>query len=428
MKNSDVLANFKTLCEIPHCSFETQQLREFLVDFARSKGADVRTDGIGNVHAIKGSPSVCLQAHYDMVCVGAAPHLELVEKDGILSAKNSTLGADNGMGVAIAMQMLGEFDDIECLFTNDEEVGMIGAGGFAGGIRSKYLLNLDSEDDNEVIIGCAGGINIYANISANRVKCASKPLYEVELKGLAGGHSGVEIHKDIPNAIKVLAKFLRKNGCELVKFEGGERSNSIPSSARAHVLCQNELKSDNELISVKRLGEGSEAMQNGDKILAFINSFAQGVRAYNKELALVQNSINLSMINEQNGDVVFEFFPRAMSEDGLASLEFETCEMAHALGFTTRVCERSKAWKPNIDEFAKLAHSELVKFRPNAHITAIHAGLECGVLIDKMPYLKACSIGPNIHSPHSTHESCELVSVDLITDVVRNIITKAQDL
>ena len=149
MSKSEVLAKFETLAAIPHCSYETDKMRDFLASYAKDKGCEVVVDSFGNVHAFKGKPKICLQSHYDMVCMGDAPKIEIVYgDDGYMRAKNSSLGADNGIGVAIMMQMISEFDDIECLFTNNEEVGMVGAAGFSGDLKADKLLNLDSEEDD----------------------------------------------------------------------------------------------------------------------------------------------------------------------------------------------------------------------------------------------------------------------------------------
>ena len=123
----EVIENFKKLTQIPHCSFDTVKMRDFLNTFSQERGFKTQIDKAGNIHCVKGSPKVCLQSHYDMVCMGNAPKIELFEENGFLRAKNSSLGADNGIGVAIMMQMMKEFDDLECLFTNDEEVGLLGA-------------------------------------------------------------------------------------------------------------------------------------------------------------------------------------------------------------------------------------------------------------------------------------------------------------
>lgn len=425
MQKSEVMSDFKKLCEIPHCSFETDKMREFLVEFAKSQGFSVNVDEIGNIHVLKGEPKICLQSHYDMVCVGAAPKLDLIEKDGILRAKNSTLGADNGIGVAMMMGAMREFANLECLFTNDEEVGLIGANGFKGKIVSQNLLNLDSEEDDRVTLGCAGGINISAKISTDFIK-KSGSVYKVLVCGLPGGHSGTQIHENIPSAIKIIGKFLAQNNCEIISFDGGERSNSIPANAVAIVISEDKLMS-NEIIMVEDLGFGeANVLKNSDKILTLINSFAQGVRSYNTKLAMVNESINLSTIKQSENEIEFDFFGRAMSNEGVKNLGFETKSLADALGFKTKVTDRSANWEPVISDFSNIVLDELKKLNPKAKFSAVHAGLECGVLVAKQPNLQACSIGPNIHSPHSINEYCEIASVDLITKVVENIVSRLQ--
>ena len=420
-----VVDDFKKLCEIPHCSFETEQMREFLADFARSCGFSVSIDDAFNVHAVKGDPKICLQSHYDMVCVGEAPHLRLIEENGVLRAKNSTLGADNGIGVAIMMGAMREFENLECLFTNDEEVGLIGANGFKDKILSPNLLNLDSEEDDRVILGCAGGINVSAKIGVQSFK-KSGFVYEARVSGLPGGHSGTQIHQNIPNALKILGKFLALNGCEIVSIDGGERSNSIPANAVAVVVSRKSLESS-ESVKVKKIElNEAEVLENSDKISALINSFAQGVRSYDAELGAVKESINLSTVRQTDECIEFDFFGRAMSEEGVENLGFETITLARSLCFETSVTERSTDWKPVISAFSELVLEELKKLKPQAKFAAVHAGLECGVLVAKQPSLQACSIGPNIYSPHSVNERCELDSVELISTVVKNIVAKLQ--
>ena len=425
MQKSEVLEIFEKICEIPHCSYETDQMREFLVNFAKDKGFNVDVDELGNVHCKKGNPKICLQSHYDMVCMGDAPNVKPYYENGIMRAHNSSLGADNGIGVAMMMSAMKEFDNLECLFTNNEEVGLIGANGFKGKIVAPNLLNLDSEEDDRVTLGCAGGINVSAKISDEKVKKSGK-IYEVSVIGLRGGHSGNEIHKNIPSAIKIIGRFLAQNGCELISLDFGERSNSIPANAVCKAVCLNEL-TENELVKVKKIGEGeADALVNSGKILAFINSFAQGVRSYNVELNMVNNSINLSTVKQKDGVVEFDFFGRAMSKEGLCELGFETKTLGDALGFDTTVRDRSANWNPSISDFSHVVLDELKKLKPEAKFSAVHAGLECGILVAKQPELEACSIGPNIHSPHSTSEHCEVASVEMMEKVVRNIVARMQ--
>ncbi|WP_235604466.1 M28 family peptidase [Campylobacter fetus] len=241
---------FSEICSIAHCSFETDELKEYLMQFSKDSGFRVSSDEFGNIYAIKGKPNICLQAHYDMVCVGNAPNIEVIKENGFLKAKNSTLGADNGIGVAIIMEMMREFESLEVLFTNNEEVGLLGANGFNTKLVSGRILNLDSEHQDGVFIGCASGVSIFAS-SKIETKNETNNVYEVEISGLKGGHSGIEIVKDIPNAIKLLADFLAKNGAKIVSINGGERNNSIPVKAVATVICDDLNLKDNSLIKVK---------------------------------------------------------------------------------------------------------------------------------------------------------------------------------
>ncbi|AII14954.1 aminoacyl-histidine dipeptidase [Campylobacter iguaniorum] len=418
-----VFEYFEQICKIPHCSFETDELREYLVWFAKEHKFEVATDEFGNIHAIKGEPKICLQAHYDMVCVGLAPNLELVNDGEFLSAKGSSLGSDNGIGVAIIMEMMSKFDNLEVLITNNEEVGLLGANGFNGTLKSKNILNLDSEDENGVFIGCASGVSIFAsiNLSKNEQICQ---VYEVEVSGLQGGHSGIEIIKNIPNAIKILAKFLAQNSCELVSLSGGERNNSIPVNAKAVVAGVN--LSSNEMVKVKSLGEQKvKTLANSKQILAFINAFSQGVRSYDESVGVVLDSINLSIIKQDNDALEIEFFARSMSDEGREELKFQTLNLASLAGFGVRFEEETQAWKPVVSEFAKDILGEMKKINKDAKMVAVHAGLECGVLINRAKNsLQACSIGPNIYSPHSINEKCEIKSVEKISKVVENILKK----
>lgn len=420
-----ILDKFKEICAIPHCSFDALKLRDYLVDFAKSNGFSVEVDEFDNIYAIKGEPKICLQAHYDMVCVGDAPNIELIDDGKILRAKNSSLGADNGIGVAIMMEMITKFDNLELLFSANEEVGLIGANGFNKKIKSGRLLNLDSEHEDGVFIGCAAGELIEAKIPLKMVKYSQK-LFELSIGNLPGGHSGLEIIKDIPNSLKIMAEFIAKNGAKLVSIEGGERSNSIPVNAKAVVMCDKISWIDNR-VKVKELGIGNEILEFGDNILALINSFAQGVRSYDENLNIVRDSINLSTIKNENGFIKVEFFARSMSETGLERIKFETKTLANLAGFEVSFFERSGAWTPNVGEFANVVLGFMQEDNPKVKFQAVHAGLECGIFVAKQKELEAASIGPNIHSPHSINEYLEIKSLDKIAKVVDKIVAHYQN-
>ncbi len=421
------MKNFKKIASIPHCSFETDEMKDYLINFAKECGFTVKTDDVGNVLCQKGEPKVCLQSHYDMVCMGVAPKLELYEEDGWLRAKNSSLGADNGMGMAIMMSLMSECENLECLFTNNEEVGLLGANGLKLDIKSENLLNLDSEEEDEVIIGCAGGVDIFGTTSLQKAKLSeSLEVYEIKVSGLAGGHSGINIARNTPNAIKVLALTLAQNDCLLLSIKGGERNNSIPQNAYAKVLCAKKPISDNEHVSIKSLNEKSdEYLANSDKILHCINAFSQGVREYDEELKMPLLSINFSTIKEKNNELEFEFFARSMSDESLEQIKSETVSLLNGFGFKARFENQTPSWKPVKTDFALKVKSISEKYVGDVKLQGIHAGLECGVIIKLQPHIKGvCSIGPTICFPHSEREKCLLSSVEKIAKIVKEVVSE----
>lgn len=420
-----VMKHFEKIASIPHCSFETSQLALYLKSVAKEHNFEIQEDEVGNILCKKGNPTICLQSHYDMVCMGIAPKLELFEEDGWLKAKNSSLGADNGMGVAIMLSMMEVHKNLECLFTNDEEVGLIGAENLALKISSTKLLNLDSEDENEVIIGCAGGIDIFGTISAEQIPLNEDLQgFEIEVDNLDGGHSGIDIAKNVPSAIKLLANFLVENECKIVSFVGGERNNSIPKRAYAKVFSKHNLQSNHPNMSIKSFTcKEKTILKNSNNLLHAINSFSQGVRAYNEALNSVITSINLSTLKLKDNTIELEFYGRSMEQQGVLNLKSETTSLLKGFGFSVRYGRENEPWQPVENEFAneilKIAQKEI----GTVSLHAIHAGLECGVIMKKQPSIVGvCSIGPTIEFPHSIRERCNLASVKKITHVVDKII------
>lgn len=416
-----VMSYFRQICEIPHLSYETEKLRDFLVKFAKKHEFSVSVDKAGNIYTCKGEPKICLQAHYDMVGVGLAPKIELAQNDGFLSAKNSSLGADNGIGVAIIMAMMSEFSDFEAVLTNNEEVGLWGVREFSGEIKSKKMLNLDTENENEVIIGCAGSSEILG-LAVCEYEKKSGFCYEIYIDDFPGGHSGIQIDQNIPNAIKFLSKFIYEKGGKVAKFSGGERTNSIPAKASAVAVFDGELSEFPNFIKYKFFGLNEcEILTNSDKILGVICAFSQGVRSFNTELNLPNSSINLSIATMKEDKIELLFYARAMSEEALNEVNFQTKALLGGFDFECKFGEFSLPWKPKVDEFSEFILKNLQKFVPSARLAAVHAGLECGVFIAKDPQISAVSIGPNITSPHSINEKVELKSVEKIVNTVREI-------
>lgn len=419
----ETLNHFTNIAKMPHCSFHTEQLKEYLSEFAKRLGYEVNEDEAGNLLCQKGEPKVCLQGHYDMVCMGNAPEIELYKEDGWLKAKNSSLGADNGMGVAIMLSMMSAHENLECLFTNNEEVGLLGANNLNLDIKSPNLLNLDSEEVDEVIIGCAGGVDIFGKIDALEKKQCDGEYFEVKVSGLKGGHSGVDIGKNIPNAIKILGKVLAQNECEIVHISGGERNNSIPVNAKAVVKAKQKPVSKSKYVSIDECKSSDEVLKNSKNVLNLINSFSQGVRAHDEELNMPITSINLSTLKQNDKEVVFEFFARSMDENEQEDIKMQMDTLLKVCGFEVSFENETSPWKPIKSDFAVMVKSISEGIIKNVKIKAIHAGLECGVIVKKQPSITGvCSIGPTIKNPHSVDERCDCASVEKIIRVVDKVI------
>jgi dipeptidase D len=423
----DVLDIFKKICAIPHCSFKTEKLRDYIEDFCLKAGCFVEIDTVGNIIARKGYPEICLQAHYDMVCVGKAPKIDIYEEDGFLKAKNSSLGADNGMGVALMLQAAEKYDNIELLFTNDEEVGMIGAKNLQLKIKAKKILNLDTEEGGKVFIGCAGGVDIDAIKRYVQKTCKNCDIYKISVTGLPGGHSGVDIDKHIPNAIKELGFYLKKFYPGVISINAGEARNSIPKSAEVFIAVQKgSIPPDEKNIIIEKTDLECEGCFNDSKeIIDMICGFANGVRGYDKELQIPTESVNLSKIQTINDTIVLNIFPRADDDNLLERLKSEIASYFANLGFETRFSNQYSGWKPEINDFSKDVYNICKEEFENVSYAAIHAGLECGVLLEKFADKKMiASIGPTIYNPHSIHEKCEIGSVFKIEKIIDKLIKK----
>ncbi|MBA1420386.1 MAG: M20/M25/M40 family metallo-hydrolase [Epsilonproteobacteria bacterium] len=419
---SAIIKHFQTLTQIPHCSKEADKLLDFLVAFAKERNYTVEVDAVKNIYISKGSPTLCLQAHYDMVCMGKAPQIETYIEEGVMRAKDSSLGADNGMAIAMMMQCMDEGRELEFLLTSDEEIGLIGANEVAFHLKSKYMLNLDSEDEAEVYIGCAGGADITAFKQDSYVE-GKGMCYEVAVKGLVGGHSGVDIDKGIPSAIKVLGEYLVEQGVtQLASIYAGERRNSIPANAVVIVRSEKVLENEGD-VSVRVLNEEPKVLAEGEKITHLIDTFKHGVHAMNDELGIPDVSINLAIITaDEKGGVKIETSARAMGAEELNNLTKETVEMFASYGFEVKVEDKYPAWKPDVSEFTNLVSDEMKVVFGKTKMMAIHAGLECGVIAEKYPSMKFASIGPTIRYPHSTREEVDLESVERTYEVLLGII------
>ena len=422
----DTIEIFKEICKIPHCSHDTFALRDFIERFCLDSGCFVEIDTAGNILARKGEPSICLQSHYDMVCIGDVPPVEVFEEDGYLKAKNSSLGADNGIGVAMMLSFAKKAANIELLFTNDEEVGLIGANNLSLKVKSKKILNLDTEEFGKVYIGCAGGVDLKATGSFNRIDLRDEDIYTITLGGLPGGHSGVDIDKNIPNAIKKMALFLKKFYPKIISINGGEALNSIPKSIEIVVaVSKGATLPKDSLIKVEKeeLSAKNGYFEESEKLIDMLVAFSDGVRGYESRFSIPSKSVNLSKIQTINDTIAIDIFPRANSNEELEELKDELESFFRLCGFNVEFSHQYPGWKPVVNEFSKEVLEVYKEFDKNVSFVAIHAGLECGVLLERLGDEKLiASIGPNIYNPHSVNEKCEIESVEKIEKIVQKLV------
>lgn len=409
--------------DIPRCSKNASKMKLFIEEYGKKEGYTVSSDKFGNILCSKKTAKVCLQSHYDMVCVGEYQNINLKVKDGWLSAENSSLGADNGIGVAMMLSMMESFENVEFLFTADEEVGLIGAKNIELSIESDKVINLDSEEEGAIYVACAGGVDFRAFREFDIIETGGN-FYEVLLTGLPGGHSGVDIDKKIPNAVIELAKAIRGIGAKVGYFEGGEKKNSIPVSAKAVVMCESEPKLDG--FSVK-IAEPMEIIKDSELFLdAAINS-GHGPDGFDYELGVVEKSLNTAKVSLKNGKCDMLLSGRAMKKTKLDDVESSVISFFSRRHFCIETLDRYEAWEWEEGEFAVFAKGVFKRYFYNSNFKAIHAGLECAVLKQKFPNASFVSVGPNIEFPHSVNERVEIESVqktyEAVFELVRTLIS-----
>ena len=420
------MEHFMEITSIPRCSYHAEKMQEYIKTFALGLDYEVFEDEYGNVLCRKGEPKICLQAHYDMVCIGDTSSIELVREHNILKAKNSTLGADNGMGMALMFKAMEENDALECLFTADEEVGLIGASHFKMPLVSTRLLNLDSEEEGEICIGCAGGVDVVSLLNLTYEPLSEHEIiYEISATDFPGGHSGVDIDKNIPSAIKVLARELAQQNVKLISITGGERRNSIPKSATAFVASSEPFTLHDERLDVKlsHTLKTRKSIHHSELIIKALDAFAQGVREWDRALNIPSTSINLGVVSIEDDILRLDCSLRAMDDQSLDILAGQSVSFFEMAGFAVRQEGFHEAWKPEIGPFTARVKIAMEKVYETVPYRAIHAGLECGVLIaSQTKAIEAVSIGPTIHYPHSLREECDLDSVEKISRILKEII------
>lgn len=420
---NSLIERFIEVARIPKCSFKAQKMFEYLVTYAKNEGFDVESDKAGNIRAYKEPSKLCLQAHYDIVCIGDAENIEVVEKDGYLMAKNSSLGADNCVAVVYMLEFMKKYKNIEYLFTANEEVGLLGAKEIELKLASKYLLNMDSEKEGDISIGCAGGYEIVAffELFFEEIK-ESGYFYEIGSRGFKGGHSGIDIDKGIKNAIKELAFLLKKLDVRVCSISGGERLNSIPVESRAVVYSKNRLNLDSEFFDLKEIQKVDRCIKNDKELLTLLCAIHSGVLDFDRVYDVVSSSINLSKIEQSKDMIKLELMGRANSNELLEKNITQMVSFFEIAGCKNiSINEKYPAWIPQESEFARIVKSVFDKYFKSQYVV-YHAGFECGVLISKFPWMEAVSIGPNIYNPHSKSERVEIASFLKVFDAIEELI------
>lgn len=465
LKPKGVFHYFNEICKVPRPSKKEEKILAYLKEFAESHQLEYQQDKIGNLLIKKKATpgkenlkTVILQSHVDMVCeknrevehdFEKDPIIPLVEGDW-LKAKGTTLGADNGIGVATQLALLAsneiEHGPMECLFTVDEETALTGAFHLEKGFLSgDILLNLDSEDEGELFIGCAGGIDSIATYPYEEIEVPKNYFFfKVEVKGLKGGHSGADIHLGRGNANKILNRFLsqslEKHDLYVCEMDGGNLRNAIPREAYAICAIPNDdskhdiraelnifiAEMEDELgiiepdftMTLESVAQQAKAIdrETVSHLVKSLYAVYHGVYSMSQDIpGLVETSTNLASIKMKDQKIKVETSQRSsitssrddMARTVSAALELGGAEVTHRSAYP--------GWKPNphspILEIAKESYQRL--FGKEAEVKAIHAGLECGLFLDKYPQLDMISFGPTMRGVHSPDERLHIPSVEV---------------
>jgi len=468
-----VWKHFDEIRKIPRCSKHEEKIRKYLLDFAKAQELEAKTDDAGNIvikkpaaSGMENRPIVVLQSHMDMVCEKnndvkhdfSKDPIQLKLEQNILTADGTTLGADDGIGVAVSLALLEDdtlsLGGLEALFTVDEETGLTGA--FALGsdmLEGRLLLNLDSEDWGVVTVGCAGGGNSELKLPYKTEKLPKDvTCIVVNITGLRGGHSGVDIHEQRGNAVKLLArilyKIMNKYSLHLIDIKGGDKHNAIPRESYAIIaipekqekIIREYIKKEEEAIlaeikpidpkftvSIKKAEPAKEAFDASSQktLLDLLQALPHGVYAMSYELKdKVESSTNLAHVKLNKNNVEILYSSRSSIMSALYNIRDEIKATAELAGASVKEDEAYPGWKPNLESrLLKLAiklYKENIGKEPI--VETIHAGLECGIIGEKFDGMEMISIGPTIKYPHSPEEQVHIDTVDVFYEYVLDIL------
>ena len=468
---------FEDICQVPRPSKKEEKIIQFLLGFAGKNKLDAKRDEIGNVLIKKpasagreGAPTVILQSHVDMVCEKNSDKKFNFDTDAIIpvidgdwvKASGTTLGSDDGIGMAAQMAILTstniQHGPIECLFTVDEETGLSGAFALQKGfMNGKILLNLDSEDEGQIFIGCAGGIDTMAELKVKKEPVpGSSFALKIMVKGLMGGHSGDDIHKGRGNANKILARFLwqaiRDFGVRIADFNGGNLRNAIareayavvivPTVQKEHLVAELNIFSADVEFEYERtepnlvvdcsstiLPEMVLDISSQEKLINMLYACPHGVLEMSSRMeGMVETSTNLASVKfVENGKVLVTTSQRSELE----SRKHYAAEMVRSVfelaGAQVKNSDGYPGWTPNPESkvLQTVVQSYEKLFGNKPLVRSIHAGLECGLFLEKYPGLDMVSFGPTIKGAHSPDERINIETVNKfwlhLKDVLENI-------
>ncbi|KJG08723.1 aminoacyl-histidine dipeptidase [Photobacterium kishitanii] len=470
---------FDQICSIPHPSKYEEQLAQYIVSFAQAEGLDVRRDNTGNViikkpatAGMENRKGVVLQAHIDMVPQKNEETVHDFTQDPILpfidgewvTATGTTLGADNGMGMATCLAILAakdiEHGPLEVLLTIDEEAGMTGAFGLeAGWLEGDILLNTDSEQEGEVYMGCAGGVDAALTVDIQREAIpAEHQAIKLVVKGLKGGHSGCDIHTGRGNANKLMARFFINHaeelGLRINNFTGGSLRNALPREASviatlpaANIDQLNTLFAEYQQMVKAELGHvetditiftetcalPSDIMVMADqtRLMNILNVCPNGVIRMSDDIeGVVETSLNMGVITTEADKVTILCLIRSLIDSGRSYVEAMLQSLAALAGAKCEVSGAYPGWKPDADseimQVFRDTYQQMYGNKPN--IMVIHAGLECGLFKEPYPEMDMLSFGPTIKFPHSPDEKVKIDTVQMFWDqmlaILKNIPVK----
>ncbi len=472
LEPQSVFTYFEELCSMPHGSGNTKHISDYLVSFAKEQGLRYVQDSLNNVIIFgagtcgyESHEPVIIQGHMDMVCEKNADCPINMDTDGLdithdgkyIFAKGTTLGGDDGIAIAYGLALLADTSiphpPIELVCTVDEETGMDGAAGIdLSSLKGRTMLNIDSEEEGVFTVSCAGGAKATVSMPITR-RAVYGPCVKLTVEGLQGGHSGVDIHKSRANANKVMGELLGRVQklmpvC-ITKLEGGAKDNAIPRSCQVTLVAlgmyierindltqqlQAEIRQQydepNAVIrgdDVDALGGNALTTESSAKVIALLNAAPNGVQAWSGDIeGLVQTSLNLGVVTLDN-ELHLTWAVRSSVNKEKTDLLERIKELAAFHGGICDIRGEYPAWEYKKDSFLRdtmvRVYTDLYGRKPD--IAAIHAGLECGLLSDKLHGLDCVSIGPNIKDIHTSRERLEIASVkrtwEFILEVLKTL-------